>query len=222
MKKFVNGGIYQVNLNGKSNAEFVGEHPSLIIQTVSEKDLYYIIPLTTYTKERWQKDKEKFACRIKSTGSIALIDKMQVRHKSFIKRKSISKNFDPPLLVVPTPEEIENITKKLCSYITAATKHMASSYARYFEAYEEFKSLWINYIAGVLNGENLVLDGFVIYNEDENILSVKYKPSTTSSLLNISDVSYIIERHCPYRTTVNYQEDVHVFIIKIYKDVDKA
>ncbi len=224
MIKFVNGGIYQVNLNGKSGAEFNGEHPSMIIQTPSEKDMYYIIPLTTYTKERWEKNKKKFACRIKSTGSIALIDKLQVRNSNFIKGKSISTNFNPPLLLIPTPDEIAAVTQKLCSYITKAVKNACVSYTEYYEAYRAFEKQWNDYLTGAISSGQLELNGFVEQNKEEDCLSVIIKPTAALNRLAIKDVKYIIENSCAYEIKVNFQRDElkELFVIHMNKKVDKT
>ena len=55
MKYIINSGVYSVDFKGTNNAEFNGTHPALILKSVKNEDMYYVIPLTTYTKERWKK-----------------------------------------------------------------------------------------------------------------------------------------------------------------------
>lgn len=37
MKQIINSGIYSVDLHGTNNAEFAGEHPSLILRSIKIK-----------------------------------------------------------------------------------------------------------------------------------------------------------------------------------------
>ena len=57
IQRYVNGGIYSIEFRG-SAPEFNGIHPAIIIRTLKETDLYVVIPLTTYTSERWEKTKK--------------------------------------------------------------------------------------------------------------------------------------------------------------------
>ena len=50
MKQIINSGIYSVDLHGTNNAEFAGEHPSLILRSIKNKDMYYIILLLRLPK----------------------------------------------------------------------------------------------------------------------------------------------------------------------------
>ena len=70
MKDIITGGVYAVDLHGTESYEFKGVHPALIVRMLKEEEMYYVVPLTTYTKERWDKCKRKgFGTRIISTNS---------------------------------------------------------------------------------------------------------------------------------------------------------
>lgn len=88
MQHIINGGIYRVVFDGKHDSEFTGEHPALILRTLKEDEIYIVVPLTSYTKQKMDKIKEKgYGYHIKSTNSIARIDKFQVLHNSSIKNR---------------------------------------------------------------------------------------------------------------------------------------
>jgi hypothetical protein len=135
MQEIINGGVYQVDLKGSNDSEFNSNHPSLILKNLKEPEMFYIIPLTTYTKERWNKLKKYFCCRIESTNSIARIDKMQVRHKSYIPNRWFS-NYK---ILYPTPEEINKVYDKLIDYISLAVDDCKKQYEKYFINYNDFK-----------------------------------------------------------------------------------
>jgi hypothetical protein len=45
--RVINGGIYNVTYNGTDISEFCGEHPSIIVRTLKEKEIYLVVPLTS-------------------------------------------------------------------------------------------------------------------------------------------------------------------------------
>ena len=57
MKNIINGAIYDVNLKGVDASEFKGSHPAVIVRTLKEEKIFFVVPLTTYTKDRWDKAK---------------------------------------------------------------------------------------------------------------------------------------------------------------------
>jgi hypothetical protein len=136
MQWFVNGGIYDIDLDGKSNSEFCYSHPSIIIQSRKEKDMYFIIPLTSYNKNNWENDKKNFCCRILSTNSIALIDKVQVRHKRSIRAKFLTKQNQKMMII--TPHELNRVLTKLVMYIKASTDQTQKEYKEYYRQYTLF------------------------------------------------------------------------------------
>ena len=84
MVKYVYCGLYDIDLHGKTYAEFDGEHPTMIIQTKKEPKIYMVIPFTSYEPNRWEKLKKKMCCRVESTNSIARIDKIKIINDSDI------------------------------------------------------------------------------------------------------------------------------------------
>ena len=79
MKKVINGCIYAIDLGGTEEYEFKGVHPAMVVRMLKEEKMYYVVPLTTYTKERWEKCKRQgFGCRVVSTNSIARVDKINI------------------------------------------------------------------------------------------------------------------------------------------------
>jgi len=134
MQNIINGGIYEVDLHGLHDSEFFGNHPCLIIQNLVEREIYYIIPLTTYTSERWENLRKFYCCRIKSTNSIARMDKMQVRHDSCIPHRWFSKY----KILYPNPDELNSVYKKMLEYFTLSMEKSQNGYRKYYEHYNNF------------------------------------------------------------------------------------
>ena len=139
MENIINGGIYRVVFYGENNSEFDGEHPTLIVRTLKEYDMYIVIPLTTYTKEKWDKCKSKgFGVKINSSKSIARIDKFKVIHKSDIKNrwKINEQNFRI------TPDDLRKVNSKLNDYILLSSDKATRVYEKYYQQYDKiFNSL---------------------------------------------------------------------------------
>ena len=136
MRKIVNGGIYQVEFDGSHDSEFNAKHPALILQNLKEEEIFYIIPLTTYTKEKWNKLRKYYCSRIISTNSIARIDKIQVRHISSIPNRW----FSSYRVLYPSPEELENVYKKMSEYISLSILKGKEEYEKYYKNHIEFKT----------------------------------------------------------------------------------
>ncbi len=136
MKYIINGGIYEVNLKGSNDAEFDGSHPSVIIRSIKNEDMYYIIPLSTYTKDRWEKYRKLLCCKIESSNSIARIDKMQLRHISNIPKRWFVGND----ILVLSPTDLHNIYTRISEYLTLSLETSKKEYAKYFENYEYFQN----------------------------------------------------------------------------------
>ena len=64
MKEYLNCGVYEVDLKGETDASFKGAQPFIIIQKLTEPTFYFIIPLTTYTKEKWEKLRKYGCCTL--------------------------------------------------------------------------------------------------------------------------------------------------------------
>lgn len=137
MVKYIYCGLYDIDLHGKTYAEFDGEHPTMIVQTKKESKMYIVIPFTTYEPERWKKLKKKMCCRVESTNSIARIDRIKIINDEDISKRWI--NTETKSLLVPSKEDIDKVLKKALSYIEASFNQSYSSYLKYLEEREIFK-----------------------------------------------------------------------------------
>ncbi len=187
MNEIINGGIYSVDLHGSSDAEFIGAHPSIIIRSLKEDDIYFVIPLTTYTKEKWEKIKEKgFGCQILSTGSIARIDKMKLCHINDVKVRWIYQN----KLLIITPDELNCVITKINSYFELSSSRCAREYnkyhAQYVLLYEEFELMCVRM---KLNEMKFIVISF----DDKNLVCTCSK--TYLSHISIHDLKNIIRKH---------------------------
>lgn len=142
MQNYLNCGIYAVDLKGSTDASFKGIHPSIIIQEFAEPTFYYVIPLTTYTKEKWDKLRKFGCCRINSTNSIARIDKMQIRETIDIpKRYTQDGHF-----IIPTYEEIQNVLDKTKKYLDLSINKAKKEYLKFQSDYTLFSDDWNTYL----------------------------------------------------------------------------
>ena len=135
MKKYITGCIYAINFQGVEEYEFKGVHPAMVVRMLKEDKMYYAIPLTTYTKERWVKCKRQgFGCRILSTNSIARVDKMLV-----VSEKQILKRYyNSGKVIYANPDEIEKVVLRVEEYLELANRKGLNEYRKYFEARDTF------------------------------------------------------------------------------------
>ncbi|MBQ3163196.1 MAG: type II toxin-antitoxin system PemK/MazF family toxin [Lachnospiraceae bacterium] len=128
MKDIITGGVYAVDLHGTESYEFKGVHPALVVRMLKEEKMYYIVPLTTYTKERWEKCKRKgFGTRIISTNSIARVDKMNI-----VSEKQVQgRYYNAGHLVIPTEEEIKAVLKRVEEYILLTDDKSNREYSKF-------------------------------------------------------------------------------------------
>lgn len=143
MQNTINGGIYRVHFNGTSNSEFRGDHPTVVIRTLKEDEIYLVVPLTSYTKEKMEKARKKgFGYRINSTNSIARIDKIQIVNKTNIKNRWMENQITLRI----TKEELIDLTSKVNDYINLSGEKATKEYSKYIDQYEktlsEFKDLY--------------------------------------------------------------------------------
>lgn len=135
IQRYVNGGIYSIEFRG-SAPEFNGIHPAIIIRTLKETDLYVVIPLTTYTSERWEKTKKHgFGMRILETNSIAKIDKYKVIHKKAIRNKWIDENTGKALLL--KNETFSRLSIKFTEYNNLSCQVTQKEYSKYLTLLEK-------------------------------------------------------------------------------------
>ena len=185
MNDIITGGIYAVDLNGTESYEFKGIHPALIVRMLKENDMYYVVPLTTYTKERWEKCKKKgFGTRLISTNSIARIDKLNI-----VSRKQIqSRYYNDGHLVIPSIEEIEKVLSRVEEYINLSNKKTKKEYIKTINQYNDFE-IKINYL---LNKEYNKFPYSLKFDEDITFDC----PCEDLSFISLSDVKDIINISC--------------------------
>ncbi|MEK4824641.1 type II toxin-antitoxin system PemK/MazF family toxin [Niallia sp. FSL W8-0951] len=151
MQQLINGGIYNVNYKGAQSSEFSGKHPSIIVRTLKEDQIYLVVPLTSYTKEKMNKIR-KFGSgkKLSSTNSIARIDKMQIMHKRDIKNRWL---VNGKALKV-TPEEFTELNKKVLEYITLSKQKAEKEYDKYLKAYNNVNRYLRQFVDDEVTQEN--------------------------------------------------------------------
>lgn len=146
MKKVINGCIYAIDLGGTEEYEFKGVHPAMVVRMLKEEKMYYVVPLTTYTKERWEKCKRQgFGCRIVSTNSIARVDKINI-----VTEKQIhSRYYNSEKLVCAEPAEIEKVILRVEEYFKLSNQKGLNEYKKFYSEKKVFENkmyqFWIDY-----------------------------------------------------------------------------
>lgn len=179
MKRIINSGIYEIDWQGDNEAEFIGNHPTLILKSVKNKKMYYMFPLTTYTEERWDAYKASCCCRIASTNSIVRIDKVKVLHESQIKHRWIKND----LFIIPTPDEIRHVYQKYVEYISNCITYSISDYQKYYKKYDQI----IKIISDTFLNYNFSDE--IVFDFDKNIFTFNMK---LASKLSFDDVKHIL------------------------------
>ena len=145
MKKVINGCIYAIDLGGTEEDEFKGVHPAMVVRMLKEEKMYYVVPLTTYTKERWEKCKRQgFGCRIVSTNSIARVDKINI-----VTEKQIhSRYYNSEKLVCAEPAEIEKVILRVEEYFKLSNQKGLNEYKKFYSEKKVFENkmyqFWID------------------------------------------------------------------------------
>ena len=145
MKKVINGCIYAIDLGGTEEYEFKGVHPAMVVRMLKEEKMYYVVPLTTYTKERWEKCKRQgFGCRIVSTNSIARVDKINI-----VTEKQIhSRYYNYEKLVCAEPAEIEKVILRVEEYFKLSNQKGLNEYKKFYSEKKVFENkmyqFWID------------------------------------------------------------------------------
>lgn len=145
MKKVINGCIYAIDLVGTEEYEFKGVHPAMVVRMLKEEKMYYVVPLTTYTKERWEKCKRQgFGCRIVSTNSIARVDKINI-----VTEKQIhSRYYNSEKLVCAEPAEIEKVILRVEEYFKLSNQKGLNEYKKFYSEKKVFENkmyqFWID------------------------------------------------------------------------------
>lgn len=145
MKKVINGCIYAIDLGGTEEYEFKGVHPAMVVRMLKEEKMYYVVPLTTYTKERWEKCKRQgFGCRVVSTNSIARVDKINI-----VTEKQIhSRYYNSEKLVCAEPAEIEKVILRMEEYFKLSNQKGLNEYKKFYSEKKVFENkmyqFWID------------------------------------------------------------------------------
>lgn len=145
MKKVINGCIYAIDLGGTEEYEFKGVHPAMVVRMLKEEKMYYVVPLTTYTKERWEKCKRQgFGCRIVSTNSIDRVDKINI-----VTEKQIhSRYYNSEKLVCAEPAEIEKVILRVEEYFKLSNQKGLNEYKKFYSEKKVFENkmyqFWID------------------------------------------------------------------------------
>jgi len=166
MERCTNAALYNVDLEGKACGEFGGQHPTLVFRTKMEKDMYIAIPFTTYTPERWLKLKTFMCCRVKSTNSIARIDKIEI----ITVNKITNRWRENGKLLIPSKEDLETIISKVMAYCQASFTAGLNNYISSTKSYEAL-SLEFN---DIIIRENILKKSFLsldFTNKDSILLS---------------------------------------------------
>lgn len=182
MLDVINGGVYAVDLGGTEAYEFKGVHPALVIRTLREEQMYVVIPLTTYTAERWERCKRKgFGSRIHSTNSIARIDKMNI-----VTRKCIQgRYYNAGSMVVPNIAEVNKVMQKVAEYINLSNQKAQKEYSKYITQRTEFEQE----IEVLLDGEKMN-DFTYPFSIGEGLKF--FYPSSRVSFISNADIKAII------------------------------
>lgn len=117
----------------------------MVVRMLKEEKMYYVVPLTTYTKERWEKCKRQgFGCRIVSTNSIARVDKINI-----VTEKQIhSRYYNSEKLVCAEPAEIEKVILRVEEYFKLSNQKGLNEYKKFYSEKKVFENkmyqFWID------------------------------------------------------------------------------
>lgn len=155
----------------------MGLHPAIIVRTLKEKHMYFVVPLTTYTSDKWDKCKRHgFGSRIISTNSIARIDKINV-----ITRKQIqSRYYNNGKMVIPNKDEIQKVMNRVEEYMVLSDRKSIKEYEKYFIQRTEF----VGNINDLFN-EGKIDDSIFSVQVKEKSILLSYKKSNLTFLTNL-------------------------------------
>lgn len=210
MKYIINSGVYSVDFKGTNNAEFNGTHPALILKSIKNPEMYYVIPLTTYTKERWKNLRKLLCCRIISINSIARIDKILVMHKSKIPKRWLEEDG----LLVPTPNEIATVYNRITEYLSLSINTSLEDYKKFYKNYE---TLYHDFTELITSPSHEILKNFTIniINDD---LFIMYSLSNVANL-TFEDIKRILWSIIGKdNLNVTYDKNQNILIVKVEKN----
>lgn len=196
MFKYVNAALYNVDLEGEDSSEFDGEHPTLVIRTKMEKDMYIAIPFTTYKKEKWQKLKQYMCCRSISTNSIARIDKMEIISANKIKNRWRENG----KLLIPAPEDLQNVMDNAIAYFKSSFSLGKNEYKKVQKNTEqladEFKKIF-----DLHSDETSFIS--VSFEDNECILSFRKSQVNNISIQELYDILNFYFNRQKYKVSIN-------------------
>lgn len=205
MNNYLNCGVYEVDLKGATDASFKGKHPSIIVRKLYEPTVYYVIPLTTYTKEKWEKSRKFGCCRILSTNSIARIDKLQVRENIDIPKRYIQNGKH----IVPTHEEMVRVLEKIKEHLTLSTDKATKEYQKFYKEYDLFDGEWKIFL------QNNDVEGTSFSVQNEEPLTLTY-PLCLIKTLSSEDIINILKNNNFY-FKIAYNKNKGFLKINLFK-----
>ncbi|MBD5520494.1 MAG: hypothetical protein HDR03_04615 [Lachnospiraceae bacterium] len=203
MFKYVNAALYNVDLEGENTSEFDGEHPTLVIRTKMEKEMYIAIPFTTYTKEKWQKLKKYMCCRSISTNSIARIDKMEIISSGKIKNRWRENG----KLLIPEPEDLQNVINNALAYFKSSFSLGKNEYKKVQKNTEQLTKEFEK-IFGIHSNEQSFIS--VFFTQNECIFSFDKSYTNNISIQELYDIINIYFNRHNYKV---FMDDKNISII---------
>ena len=200
METIINGGVYRVNFQGRS-PQFTGTHPAIVLRTLKEKELYLTIPLTSYTKERWEKTKRSgFGVRIIETNSIAKIEKFITVHQDNICNRWI--NSSNGNILILKPEVIEKINRKFDEYIKLTSQKVDKEYQKYYDKYIYVKEFFQKFCDNDDDSENI----FSLDNETSDLKIIRCNKVDLHEL-SIADLKDIINTYISEEPKITFKNN---------------
>lgn len=198
MFKYVNAALYNVDLEGEDTSEFDGEHPTLVIRTKMEKEMYIAIPFTTYKKEKWQKLKQYMCCRSISTNSIARIDKMEIISSSKIKNRWRENG----KLLIPEPEDLQNVINNAMAYFKSSFSLGENEYKKVQKNTEQLAGEFEKIFDLNSNEQSFIS---VSFEKSECVFSFNKRYANNISIQELYDIINIYFNRQKYRVSMDNQ-----------------
>lgn len=171
---------------------------------LKEENMYYVVPLTTYTKEHWEKCKRKgFGIRINSTNSIARIDKLNI-----VSEKQVQgRYYNAGHLVLPTECEVTAVLKRVEEYISLSNSKSNKEYNKFVMQRSKFENAMdiiieknyekFPYPITLENDISIFYPSadlsFVSNTDIKDIISLKFGTSTVSISKQLNDIKISIK-----------------------------
>lgn len=186
MIKIVNMALYNVDLEGEDFGEFGGEHPTLVIRTKMEKDMYIAIPFTSYTEARWDKTKKYMCCRVKSTNSIARIDKIEIITADKIKNRWR----EAGKLLIPSKEDLESVKNKAMAYFETS---FSTGIKEYSNVSMQIENLNIKFDEVVIQEKICQNESVSLDFSQENCIRIIFEEKATKNI-SVNELYEILNR----------------------------